>query len=185
MSEFIENSIIISISIRIWTKLKIAYKYSLFKRVINKIGEVFKYLSKGSLFINFFTSNRELINKSIFYKIYCKFIDLMYSTIEKMRKVVNKGKEGSIIYRTFSKLFKNRKQIHISFHIFFLFFGFTILLINLGKKFVFTKEVLISLLVIFISLIGLSIRNIYEKVLQGSIILQGLKSTFTIDEEGD
>lgn len=185
MSAIIENSIAISILVKAWAELKKSYKYSLFRKVLNRIGEGFNHLSKGSLFISLFTSNSELIEKSLFYKIYCSFINLMFSTVENIRKIVNKAKSGSIINTTISKLFEDKKQIYISFYVFFLFLGLTTLLINFSKGLVFTREALIAIAIVLISLMGLSIKDIYEEVLRKSIIFKAIKSIFTIDEEGD
>lgn len=181
----IENSIAISILVKTWAGLKRSYRYSLFRKALNRIGEGFNYLSQGSLFISFFTSNSELIEKGLFYKIYCSFIDLMFSTVEKTRKIVNKAKRGSIINTTISKLFENKNQIYISFYVFFLFLGLTTLLINFSKGIVFTREALISIAIVLISLMSLDIKDIYEEVLRKSIIFKAIKSIFTIDEEGD
>lgn len=185
MSTIIDNSIAISILVKVWTDLKRSYKNSLFRKALNRVAEGFNHLSKGSLFISFFTSNIEVIEKSLFYKIYCSFINLMFSTVENIRKIVNKAKSGSIINTTISKLFENKKQVYISFYVFFLFLGLTILLINFGKGLVFTRETIILIAIVFISLTSLGIKDIYGEVLQESIIFKAIKSIFIIDEEGD
>lgn len=176
------GSIVVSMLIKISHKLKRAYEYSLLKKILIKIVEAFKYLGKGSFFLKVFVDESNAFEESLFYKTYCKVLDFVYEMVEKFRIIVNKGKKGSVIDEMVSKLFKDKKEVRNTFYLFFLFFGLTILTLNLFKGEISARNIIISFSIIIVSLAGIFIKNNYEEAFDGSIVFKFIKNIFSVDE---
>lgn len=177
-----DNSIVVSLLKKIPYKFKKAYQCSLIKKILAEIVESFKYLGKGSSFLKIFVVNNNIFEKSLFYKIYCKVLDFAYEMIEKLRTIVIKGKKGSVINEMVSKLFKDKKEAKNTFYLFFLFFGLTILTLNLFKGEILGRDIIISFFIIIMSLIGIFIKNNREGVFNGSLLFKFIKNIFLVDE---
>lgn len=176
------GSIVVSMLIKISHKLKRAYEYSLLKKIFIKIIEAFKYLGKGSFFLKVFVGDNNVFEESLFYKIYCKVLDFVYEMVEKFRIIVNKGKKGSVIDEMVSKLFKDKKEARNTFYLFFLFFGLTIITLNLFKGEILARNIIISFFIIIVSLAGIFMKNNYKEVFAGSLLFNFVKNIFLIDE---
>lgn len=176
------DSIVVSLLIKISCRLKEAYEYSMLKKNLIKIVEVFKYLGKGSYFLKVFVDESNAFEESMFYKIYCKTLDFVYEMVEKLRMIVNKQKEGSVIDEMVSKLFKDKKEVRNTFYLFFLFFGLTVLILNLFKGEILVRDIIISFSIIIMSLAGIFIKNNYEEAFDGSIVFKFIKNIFSVDE---
>lgn len=178
------NSISITILVKVYGGLKRGYEFSLLKKILIVIGNGFRYVGRGSWFVNFFTSDTSLAEESFFYKLYCKFIDFIYRIIENLRRIVKQMKKTSIIDNIILKLFKDRRETQDTFNTFFLFFSSTIIFINIIKGKILVKANIISIFIILLSLTGIGIKNKHENVIEGSLIFMFIKSVFSIDEGG-
>ena len=176
------DSLTLTVLSNIYNGIKRGYEYSLFKKVLIKISKVFKYLSRGSWFVRFFTSDRKILEESLFYKLYCKFLDNVYKFIKYFNKAANRWKENSIIYIIISRLFKDKRKTQDTFHIFLMFFGLTLLFLNIFKGQILTKTNILSIFIVLISLLG--IKNGYEEGIKESLILKFIKGFVSIDEGG-
>lgn len=179
------NSITITVLAKIWHVLELGYKYSFLRKIIGGIGEIFKNLGKGSRVLNLFISEKKIAEESLFYSIYCRFIDSMYIVIKKLREVIEKRRKNSLLDRTIVKLFENNFQVVNTFLVFLLSFSFTIIIINIVKGIFFDNILIISIIIALLSLIGLSLNLDYKEIINNSGIYKFLKEIFSIDEGGN
>lgn len=179
------NSIVIQFLSRIWNALEKSYQYSLLKLFNDRLVKGIKYLSRGSLIISLFTSNRSLIEESFLYQVYCWIIDIIVKIIQGLRKGIKKTSHGSFIYTTIYNLFYDEIQLQSTFYIFFMAFGIGIIGNNLARGYYFGRSYLVSIALIGISLIGLKIKEDYKSILEESYSFKIVKSIFTIDEGVD
>lgn len=176
------NSFIVRVLIKGWNILAKEYEYSFLKKFNNSILKGFKNLSKGSSIVRLFISDRSLVKESLLYELYCRVVDGINKIFVFLRKKIEENNNGSIIYNTIYNLFYDDIRLQATFYVFFISFGVGIALNNLIRGFYAGKSYIVSFLLIFGSLIGLSIKENYKNVLEGSYICAFIKSLFTIDE---
>lgn len=179
------NSFIVQVLVRIWKVLVTGYDNSFLKIFNDRVKKGIKFLSKGSYTTGLFTSDRSLIEESLLYDLYSKVINLINRIISWLKKVINKASSGSVIHTTVYSLFSDEVKLMNTFYIFFIAFGTGIIINNLVKGFYAGKSYTISILLIFVSFIGLSIGKNYREMLKESYAFQFIKSIFTVDEGVD
>lgn len=176
------NSIVVKVLVKIANALIEGYQYSILKKFNVFILKGLKNLSKGSNVANLFTSNRSLVEESLLYGLYCKVVARLNKIFIFLRKEIVKNSHGSIIYNTTYNLFYDEIQLQTTFYVFFISLGVGIVGNNLIRGFYAGKSYLVSFLLIFVSLIGLSMKENYKNILEGSYACTFIKSLFTIDE---
>lgn len=179
------NSVVVRFLVGIWHVLQRGYEYSLLKKFNGKLIKCGKFLSKGSLTISLFRSNRSLLAESLLYKVYCQVLDLVTKIFGGLRKGIKKTNHGSFIYTSIYNLFYDEVQLQSTFYIFFIAFGMGIIGNNLIRGYYFGRSYIISIALILISLMGLRIKDDYNSLLEGSYTFKLVKSIFTIDEGVD
>ncbi|NLY66774.1 MAG: hypothetical protein GX069_04375 [Tissierellia bacterium] len=179
------NSILVRSLIRLWNVLSLGYEYSLLKKAIDPIVKSMHFIGRNSIFIRLFTSNRSLIEESMFYALFCKLIDLINRIMKALRSYTIKNGPTSIIYNIFNNIFKDINSMVKALFVFLFAFGLSIILNNIIRGYYFGRSYLVSIALIIISLTGivnkLDIRDIFE----GSYAFKFVESIFTIDEEVD
>lgn len=179
------NSVTVTVLAKIWSGIKRGYEYSIFKKIMNILGRGLKYVGKGSCFINFFTSNRKMVEESLFHAIYCKCMDGIHKILESLNKLIYKGRTGSLIDISTTSVFKDEDSIQSALSIFFLFFGLTVFILNAIRGKFFGNSFRISILIILLGLIGLKFDGGYMAIIRNSNTYKFVNSIFTIDEGGE
>jgi hypothetical protein len=179
------NSVTVAILSRIWYCLEKSYKYSFLKVIIGGICNSFRFLAKGSAVVKFFASNRKMVEESFVYKIYSRLIDFIGKIIDALRLLINKGKKGSIIDWSVSKLFKDQTEILNTACSFMLVFALSIIIVNLARGRFSGRSYIVSFAIIVLSLIGLSTKNNFNEVLENSVMVRFIKGIFSVDEGGN
>lgn len=179
------SSVTVTVLAKIWSAIQLGYEHSLFKKIMSTIGKGFKYISKGSNFLRLFSSNRKMAGETLFYKIYCKFIDLIYKLVEAIRKLINKGKGGSVLDSSATVLFRDKIEIQNTFAVFSLFFGLTVFIFNAVRGKFLGKSFYVSIFVLLIGIFGLKYEGGYKMLLEESNSFKFLKSLFTTDKGGE
>ncbi len=179
------NSFVVRSLIRLWNILSLGYEYSLLKRLIGPIKEGLILLGRNSIFIRFFTSDRSLIEESIFYRLFCKLVDFINKTIKGIRSFVDRKNSTSLICNIYNGIFKDINTLAKAFFIFLLAFGLSIILNNIFRGYYFGRSYLVSIALIIISLLGLVNRVDIRDILAGSYVFKFIESIFSIDEEVD
>lgn len=179
------SSITVTVLAKIWSAIQLGYEHSFFKKIMDAISKGFEYISKGSKFLRLFSSNRKMAGETLFYKIYCKFIDLIYKIIEAIRKLINKVKDGSILDSSATVLFRDEIEIQNTFAVFSLFFGLTVFIFNAVRGKFLGKSFYVSIFVILIGIFGLKREGGYKMLLEESKSFKFLKSIFTMDKGGE
>lgn len=179
------NSIIVRSLAKIWSVLVIWYSHSLLNRFVNYLVKNLSVLSKGSYIMRFFTSNRSLLEESLFYVIYSNVIDFINRFIERIKKWIGENTSTSLIYNKVYKLFNTENNMMKTFFVFFMAFGIGIMANNIIRGYFSGRSYFISIILIVISLVGfvedVDIRSIFK----GSYAFRLVESIFTIDEEVD
>lgn len=178
-------SVVVGLLVKAWKFLVNGYDNSLLKKICYPVMKGIKNLSKGSLIIRLFTSNRSLIEESLLYRLYTIIVDIANRIIDGLKKVVKKGSQGSLIYTSFYKLFEDEIQLQNTLYVFLMAFGIGIIANNLVRGYYQGRSYLVSIALIIISVIGLNIKEDYKKVLEGSFAFRIVRSIFTIDEGVD
>lgn len=176
------NSVIVRCLVNIWHILVKGYKYSILKRFNSSLLKGIKFLSKGSLTISLFISNRSLIEESLLYRIYCWVVNIISDIFMIIRKGIKKISHGSLIYTTVYNLFYDEIQLQNTFYMFFMAFGIGIIGNNLVRGYYIGRSYLVSISLIIIALIGFNIKEEYKSILEESHTFKIVKSVFTIDE---
>lgn len=179
------SSIVVKVLVKIWHILSVGYEYSIFHRIIKPIRNKLITFSKSSRVMKFFTSSRSLLEESLFYSIYTKFIDIINRFITSIRRYIQKNSSNSIIYTTVQNLFSTENDIINTFFVFFMAFGIGIIVNNIFRGYYSGRSYVISLVLIIVSSVGLIGRLDVKEVANGSITFRFIKSIFTIDEEVD
>jgi len=179
------NSIIVRSLMSIWNALAIGYKHSLLNRLVVFLLGNISNLRKGSYVIRFFTSNRSLWEESLFYAIFCSLIDLINRLINSIRNWVERYNSGSFVYNTVSRLFGTERNMIQTFSLFFMAFGLGIVVNNILRGYYSGRSYIISLILIILSVIGLTQDIDVRDILKGSYAFRLIESIFTIDEEVD
>lgn len=179
------NSIIVRSLIKIWGLLAIGYKYSLLNRLVSYMVKNISTISKGSYVMRLFTSNRSLLEESLFYALYSNIIDFINRFIKSIRKWIEKNSPTSFTYNTAYKLFSSENNMMNTFFIFFMAFGIGIIINNLIRGFYYGRSYIISIILIVVSLVGLIEDLDIVNVFKGSYVFRLVESIFMIDEDVD
>lgn len=179
------NSIVIRSLMRIWQVLAIGYNHSLLNRFVSYIRKNMSIIFQGSYIMRLFTSNRSILEESLFYVLYSKVIDFINRFIALIRKWVGENSSTSLIYNTTYKLFSTENNMINTFFVFFMAFGIGIIANNIIRGYYSGRSYFISVALIIISLVGLASDLDIKNVFKGSYAFRLIESIFTIDEEVD
>lgn len=178
------NSLLISIFAKMWHGILKGYEGSSLKKIVDSIKKATSYLMNGSIIANIFTGDESLIEKSIFYRIVVRVIDLLSLTFKSINKYINKIGKNSLIYRSIKSSFSTEIGALRSFFMFIFFFGIGIIGNNIGRGLFSGKSYVVALVLILGSLIGLGIKEDYKEILASSLFYRFIAGIFTIDEGG-
>jgi len=178
------NSIVISNIVKLWLLILYGYKRSILKKTVDGIKKIIVFLFKGSFVIEFFTSRKSLIEKSIIFHLISKTTDFINIVFKHINGYVKKKSKSSIIYFNLKKIFSTKVDILRSFFIFIFFFGIGLVGNNMIRGFYSGRSYIIAAIFIIISLIGLALKENYKEILENSWIYRFVESIFTIDEGG-
>lgn len=178
------NSLLVSMFVKIWHGIVKGYNSSFLKKILDSIKMATSYLMNGSIIASIFANDESLIEKSIFYGIVVKVIDLLTLTFKAINNYINKIGKSSLIYRSIKSSFSTEIESLRSLFIFIFFFGIGIIGNNIGRGFFSGKSYIIALILIIGSLIGLGIKEDYKEVLASSLFYRFVAGIFTIDEGG-
>ncbi len=179
------NSVTINILAKIWAGIERNYQKSFLKNFNDLISKGFKKLSKGSVFVNLFNSDKSFVEEGLIYKIYCKSMKLFQSFIKKINKSVSRSAGGSFFAKIVKNLFQEEEQTKKALHVFLLSFGVTTLVVNILKGNIKTKSNVVFLVIIFLSILNIRFKNNCKKVLDNSHIVKFIKSIFITEYGGD
>lgn len=176
------NSITVTVLARIWEALKISYSYSFLKYILINIGKGFKFIGKDAAIVKLFSSDRKLVDESLFYSIYLKFMNCLRKGFLGLNSLVSKHRKGSFIDKAVGRLFKDDVETQNTTCVFMFFFGMSILIINIfvREKF-FGKSNIVSAIIILFSILGMNFKNNYKMILNGSCVFRFVRGIFLPD----
>lgn len=178
------NSLIVSISVRMWKWILHGYEDSSIKKIVDWVNKFISYLLKGSIVRGIFKSEKELIKESSFYKISSNIIEFISRILNGINKYIKKIGEESLVYRSINSLFLDGFAILGSLFVFLLALGIGLIGNNLARGFYSGQSYIVGAMLIVTSLIGLGLRENYREITGNSWICNFIISIFTIDEEG-
>lgn len=177
------NSLIVSISVKIWNIIVNRYQDSFIKRLVDLINQVKLYLSNGSRIVEGFKSDKDLISETLVYRISSNVIDFLSKVLSVMNNTIKKNGAYSLVYRNIKKLFKPEESALNTLFVFIISLGFGLIVNNLIRGFYSGKSYLVALILIVISSIGILCKDNYKEVVNNSLICKFVSSIFTIDDE--
>lgn len=178
------NSLVVSIFVKVWEAILHGYEGSFIKKTVDLIKRFIAYLANGSISVGLFTSNKSLIEKSIFYRMIIKATNLITLTFEYINKYIKKIGQNSVSYRSVNNLFSSKVEVLRSFFVFIFFFGIGLIGNNVIRGFFSGRSYIIAMILIIGALIGLAFKENYEKIISNSWFSRFVVSIFTIDEGG-
>jgi len=170
---------------KIWNIINEFYEYSVLKEVIKAIVCVFQRISRGSHVISFFTNNDSLIEKSGIYSIYKKIIFCIESIFCKLRGLVAKYKQKSLINSTVDSTFGSVERTIETISLFAITFSIVNIALDMLFNEFLTYENIALLIIIFISVITYRYRANIKDMVLNSFIIKLVIDVFTIDNGGD
>lgn len=176
------NSLFVSLIVKIYRFIVCQYDKSLLKKIINFFGEKLSYLSNGSRFKNIFKSQDYLIEKSLIYSLYSKFMKSLNKTIDKLRALIKRISRSSLVYKSIKSLFKTKTEVLRTFFVFTLSFGLGLLINNIIRGHYSGRSYLVAIIAIVASIIGISLRENYKQILKESWFYRFIYSVFSIEE---
>lgn len=179
------NSIIVSFFVRLWKFIEREYEKSFIKKMIDSIKKIFSYIGQSSYFKRIFTSSNSLIEKSFVYHIYKLILKLLNKILNLIRRFIGENSYYSIAYRNINNLFKTKVEVIRTFSVFILSFGLGIGINNILRGYTSGKSYIVAIMLVIASLIALSIKENYKKVLGNSWFYSVIVGLFAIDEGGD
>ncbi len=178
------NSLIVSISVRIWKGILHGYEDSVIKKVVDSISKFISYLLKGSIIGNYFKSDKDFIKNTFFYKIYANFVDLINKIFKKINIYIKKIGQDSFFYQSIGQLFQGNEEALGTFFVFTFSLGVGIIVNNLLRGFYSGKSYLVGVLLMIISILGIMLKKDYKIIKDKSYIYNFLISIFLLDEDG-
>lgn len=179
------NSFIVRIFVGAGNAFTLAYKESILKRLVDAFNRCISYLTNGSIVISIFSKSFDFIEKSICYRLFSNVLDFVTNIFKKLNNLTKKIGEESIVYNSFSKLFGNNTALIRSLTVFVLIFAVGIVANNLIRGAFSGRSYIVSLGLIFVTVIVIAIGDGLEKLLNNSFIYRFIKDLFIIDEGGD
>lgn len=104
------NSVVVRSLVRLWSFFSGYYEGSLVKKVADSIGGFLRYLFKGSVVKDIFTSGKSLIDHSFFYRIYSWIIDVANRILKNINLTIKKWETGSMFFRIIRGINKGFKR---------------------------------------------------------------------------
>ncbi len=105
------NSIVVRYLVRLWDFFYGFYEESFLKKVVVSIAGFLKYLFKGSVVKDIFTSPKSLIELSVFYKLYSCIIDIGNRILKSVNRIFIRLKYGSIFFNFFRSFYIIIKKV--------------------------------------------------------------------------
>ncbi len=177
------NSIFVSLVVRFWEFINREYKRSFLKKIVDSFSRAWEYLSNGSRFKSIFTSRDYLIEKSFIYKGYASFIDFVNRVLNRVRSYIEKNSDSSIIYKNVRSLFSTKVELFRTFFVFTLSFGLGLAVNNIIRGYYAGRSYLAIAVLVFLSLVGISLKENYKDIFKNSIVWRIIYSIFSIEEE--
>lgn len=178
------NSLIVSISVKVWNVIVNGYQYSVIKKLVDLTNRGKCYLSNGSILIEGLKSKKDFIGETSFYKLSSNIIDFLSKILKYMNNRIKRIESHSLVCRNTRKLFITEESILITLFVFLLSLGFGLIGNNLIRGFYAGKSYFIAIALIGISSIGLLCKYDYKEIVVNSFICQFIFNIFTIDDEG-
>lgn len=178
------NSLVISISVKVWEAILHGYQGSIIKKMADLIKRLIDYLVNGSIFIGSFTSNKSWIEESLFYGLIVKTMDLITVVFKRINKYIKRVGKGSFTYNSINNLFCTDIDVLRSFFVFIFFFGIGLIGNNIIRGYFSGKSYIVAMVLTIGSLIGLRLKENYKEILGSSWFYGFIISIFTIDEGG-
>lgn len=179
------NSYTVRVLSRFWSIINEFYKYSIIKRVIETIIHAIKSIGSGSYVIKFFTNDRSSIENSRIYDIYQKLICFIEVIFNKVRGVVVKYKEGSLISSICTSIFDSTSRTIGTISLFVISFSIINIIIDILNNNIVTYGNIALLAITIFSIITYIYRDNIKDVILSSFIIRLIKDIFTIDDGGD
>ena len=176
------NSLFVSLIVKTYGLIVCQYDKSILKKVIKFFGEKISYLSNGSRFKSIFKSQDYLIEKSLIYSLYNKFMESLNKTIDKLRALIRTSSKSSLVYKNIQSLFRTKTEVLRTFFVFMLSFGLGLLINNIIRGHYSGRSYLVAIIAIVASIIGISLRENYKQVLKESYLYRFIYSIFSIEE---
>lgn len=179
------NSVLVRFLMKIWNTLESWYENSLVNKIGNSISKFFKTISKGSVAKEIFTEDVDIIENTLFYRIYSKLVDIYNNIFKKMNDGLKPAKENSIYSKTVNGLFKNNLELIKTFSIFFMFFGIGIIINSFIRGIFLSGAVIGSIILILLGLFILYLDELVIVILENSWFVNFIINIFKVEEGGD
>lgn len=176
------NSIFVSAIIKFWEFISFEYNRSFLKKTMDAFSRGFAYLSNGSRIKSIFKSRDLLIEKSLIYDLYTKFMKSINRILGSIRKYLKEKREHSLICSNLYNLFATKIEVLRTFFVFTLSFAVGLLLINIVRGYYSGRSYIIIAVLIIGSIIGLLSKENYKDVLKTSFIYKFIYSIFSLEE---
>lgn len=177
------NSIFVSTIIKFWEFIVFEYRRSFIKKVLDSLGRGFSYLSKGSRFKSLFVSRDSMIAQGFLYSIYKKIMDFINKILNKIRDYIEDKGEYSLGYRNIRSLFRSKVELLRTLFIFLLSFALGLAFNNIVRGNYSGRSYIVIAFLVLVSIIGLSVKENYSKIIKNSLICRFIYSIFAIEEE--
>lgn len=178
------NSLVVRFLVKIWDLFIFGYNNSFLNKIVSSIKKAIAYLFFGSRTKDILVSDKSIIEMSLFYKLYKKFVDTISKLIKGTNNYIKKISNNSFMYKSLNNLFKNNNEVANTIFSFILFFGIGIILNNILRGLWSGRSYILALVLIFFSIIGIMLKNKYGEIIKNSFVFRFVMSLFTIDEGG-
>lgn len=179
------NSVVVRFLVRIWEALVFYYDKSLVKRIGQAIGGFFSRISRGSVIKSIFTDDLDILENTIFYRIYGGAVDLYNRLAEKINKNTGRAQETSEVSQALGGLFKDNLELVKTFSIFAVFFGLGLVVNSLARGLVLSVSNIGALVLIALGLIVLSLGEKNIEIFNNSWTVNLVLDMFRVEEGGD
>lgn len=176
------NSIFISMIVKVWECIDFEYNRSTFKKIIDAFSRGISYLSNGSRFKSIFKSRDSMIEKSFIYSMYISFMNFINRVFRKTRIYIKENIKYSLICNNIYSLFRTKIEVLRTSFIFTLSFGIGLAVNNIIRGYYSGRSYIVIAILVIGSIIGLSLKEDYTKILEDSLLYKFIYSIFSIEE---
>lgn len=175
------NSVLINFLAKLWLNVEKVYKHSLLAKIVKSLGKAKDYLFQSSKIKYFITEDTEVIESSLSYKIFERFIKSINRIFTKINESLNKVTSGSIIWRSKERAMKEDETFYKSILALSITFLLSMVIVNLLRGYV---KYLFLLIPIIILLFLFKNIKMFIIGMKNSAIYCFIKDLFVLDEEG-
>lgn len=179
------NSVIVRFLVKVWDTLVFYYEESLVKKIGGSIRSLISRLGEGSVLKSIFTSDSDLMENTLFYRVYTSIVDWINRVLTKINQAIKKLQKTSVVSDSLNNLFKDYLEIIKTFSIFIMFFGLGIILNSFIRGMGMSFSVVASIVLILISILVLSLGERVLDILENSWTIGFLVNLFRVEEGGD